>query len=106
MSLLDEANIAHMSGRHDLSLALRQQAFQAEREAAEHHICAYENEPTRSILFRSAAALALACGDYGEAERLVALGLAGAPPAPIAQELHELQDQVNQSKLAATSVTT
>src|SRR5947209_2385099 len=87
MSLLDEANVARMQGDNEQSRALWQQAFEAEREAAELLTDSSEYEPTRSILFRSAATLALDCGEYGEAERLAAAGLMGNPPEALAHEL-------------------
>lgn len=51
-------------------------------------------EPTRSVLFRSAASLALDCGRYQEAERLTGMGLAGNPPNAIAVELRVLIERV------------
>ncbi|OAD22641.1 hypothetical protein THIOM_001545 [Candidatus Thiomargarita nelsonii] len=50
----------------------------------------YEIEPTRSVLFRSAACLALDFDDYREAERMIAFGLSGNPPLEILEELREL----------------
>ena len=47
---------------------------------------------TRSILFRSAASLAMDCGKLGDAERLIAGGLSGHPPEEIAEELRQLLD--------------
>ncbi|HEX5271222.1 MAG TPA: hypothetical protein VFW33_12065, partial [Gemmataceae bacterium] len=51
-------------------------------------------EPTRSVLHRSAASLALECGEYREAERLIATALAGSPPETIAEELRDLLHRV------------
>ncbi len=47
-------------------------------------------EPTFSILHRSAAALAIDCQQYRQAEKLAAKSLAGEPPPEIAEELREL----------------
>jgi hypothetical protein len=47
-------------------------------------------EPTRSVLHRSAAALALECSELREAERLIGRALAGNPPEEIANELRDL----------------
>jgi hypothetical protein len=55
-------------------------AFEYERKAAMLLLNDYDVEPTRSVLFRSAASLALNFGDYREAERMIALGLLGNPP--------------------------
>jgi hypothetical protein len=57
----------------------------------EHHL---ELEPTRSVLYRSAASLALDCSEFAEAERLIASGLAGYPPSEIAEELRDLYERV------------
>jgi hypothetical protein len=51
-------------------------------------------EPTRSILLRSAAALARDAGQFQEALRLIEIGLAGKPSNEIAEELGQLLDDV------------
>ena len=56
---------------------------------------ALEMEPTRSVLLRSAASLALDCGEVRQSERLIAQGLVGNPPEEIANELRDLLEQVN-----------
>ena len=71
-------------------------AFELERRAAELWAETYGEEPTRSVLYRSAASLARDCCDYAEAERLVRKGLAGRPPGTIARQLEELLDLVYQ----------
>ena len=47
-------------------------------------------EPTRSVLHRSAASLAVECLQLREAERLIGRALAGNPPPDIADELRDL----------------
>lgn len=49
------------------------------------------SEPTRSILYRSAASFAYQAGEYEEAERLVFKGMSGYPPLQIRQQLLEVQ---------------
>jgi hypothetical protein len=61
-------------------------AFKAERLAATQ----VKEEPSRSILFRSAGWLAFKSGDKREAERMACFGLAGNPPEEFARELREL----------------
>lgn len=95
MSLLDAANVARMRGDEEQARELQRRAFETEKQAAEQLADAYEHEPTRSILFRSAATLALDCGDYHEAERLAEAGLAGSPPDAIAAQLRDVQAQSN-----------
>lgn len=75
----------------DRARGLFRSALEKERTAAEIWESAYNLEPTRSILYRSAAALARDCQDYDEAERLIAKGLAGHPSAFVTQELEELR---------------
>ena len=70
-------------------------AFEHERKAAELLEDALDYEPTRSVLYRSAATLARDCKDYGEAKRLIQKGLTGCPPDDIAEELKELLKLVN-----------
>ena len=50
-------------------------------------------EPTYSVLHRSAATLALDCGDWRLAEKLAAKALLENPPAVIADELRDVWEQ-------------
>jgi hypothetical protein len=72
---------------------LSRQALELESQAAKMLEKDFEAEPTRSVLYRSAASLALNCKEYREAERLVAMGLIGNPPPEIVEELRELLEQ-------------
>jgi hypothetical protein len=66
---------------------------------------ALDYEPTRSVLFRSAATLALRCGELREAEKLASIGLSGHPPDEIADELREVWDRAQFSRhLKATGI--
>jgi hypothetical protein len=88
MQLAEQAFLAR---RRDELATARSFAFSAyllEKQVAEQS----QTEPTRSVLYRSAATLALDCGEYREAERLVAAALAGTPPEAIANELREVLD--------------
>lgn len=69
-------------------------AFQLEKKAAS--LIEKEFEPTRSVLHRSAAALAIECGEISEAEQLIEAGLDGNPPDYIAKELRDLMLKVEQ----------
>lgn len=69
-------------------------AFENERAAAMLLVNSLEIEPTRSILFRSAASLAMDCGEFREAERLIGMALAGNPPEEICEELRDLYENV------------
>ncbi|MFY9820323.1 MAG: hypothetical protein WAM82_03015 [Thermoanaerobaculia bacterium] len=102
---------AEISALHDTAMAFAEQAllsrdplragplfrsaFEHERKAAELLEDALDYEPTRSVLYRSAATLARDCREYDEARRLIQKGLAGRPPDDVAGELNELLKSVN-----------
>ncbi|MFK7934391.1 MAG: hypothetical protein AB8G22_12840 [Saprospiraceae bacterium] len=95
MSLVDQAYYANKKGEITSAEQLYREAFQYERAAAMLLINDYTMEPSRSILFRSAASILLqipnkTAQDYREAERMAALGLAGNPPDKIMPELWEI----------------
>ena len=98
--------LAEISSLHESAMAFAEQAllsqdsrrarklfrsaFEQERQAAELLENAYDYEPTRSVLYRSAATLARDCEEYGEAKRLIQKGLMGTPPDDVARELRDL----------------
>jgi hypothetical protein len=86
MDLADKADRASA----DEKPALYLRAFQLERDAAELLKGAFNYEPSRSILYRSAASLAAQAGNDRECRRLAKEGLVGNPPPGIAAELREL----------------
>ncbi|MEN8217479.1 MAG: hypothetical protein ABFS56_14145 [Pseudomonadota bacterium] len=90
MEIAQSAFIARIKGELEKVKQLSYQAFQYEREAAMLLLNDYDIEPTRSVLFRSAASLALNFEDCREAERMIAFGLSGNPPPEILEELREL----------------
>jgi hypothetical protein len=94
MELASRAEIARRSGDEATALALFREAFEGERRAALLVAFNQNAEPTRSVLLRSAASLALDCGETREAERLIATALAGNPPDEIAEELRDLYETV------------
>lgn len=94
MDLADAAIEAKRLGDEDRFKKLSGQAFIHERQAAEMIAGDLDAEPTRSVLHRSAASLALDIGDHRSAERLIAVALAGNPPEEIAEELRDLSEQV------------
>ena len=71
-------------------------AYSHERLAAELLRLDVTCEPSRSVLYRSAASLALQRGEFDDARRLIALGLAGSPPHEIAEELWNLEISINE----------
>lgn len=88
MELAEQAFAARRSNDLPTARTYAYRAFHLEKQAADQSM----TEPTRSVLHRSAATLALDCGEYREAERLVAAALAGSPPGAIANELREVLD--------------
>jgi len=99
MRLTDLALIAKKS-EPDKVLGYYKSAFEKEKEAAFLYIEKLGEEPSRSILLRSAANLALLSNQYEDAEELAFKGLAGKPPIQVADELEDILAQVNvQSKI-------
>ena len=80
---MEQTDLALAARHHgDEALALRhfRKAYELEAEAAAAYATRLDAEPTRSVLFRSAATLALDCGLLPEAEKLVCTALIGSPP--------------------------
>src|SRR5688500_14173251 len=69
-------------------------AYEYERQASELACRKSDYEPTRSVLLRSAASLALECGLNNDSEKLIAKALAGNPSTEIADELRSLLEEV------------
>jgi len=89
---MQRADQAHAARRDGDAAGARKhfaEAFDLERRAAQELSTRHDAEPCRSILFRSAAALALEAGMSAEAEQMVRTALAGMPPADIAEALDE-----------------
>jgi len=92
MKLADEAFYAKKVNELETAQVKYLQAFEYEKAAAMLLVNAYEQEPTRSVLFRSAACLLLNLPEpadkyFRQAEKMVAHGLSGNPPESIAEEL-------------------
>jgi hypothetical protein len=94
MELADEATILRRTGDEVGARVLFHRAFELERSAAEFYAPKHDAEPTRSVLLRSAATLALDAGDASAAEKLIATALTGNPPEAIANELRDLLEMV------------
>ena len=94
MLISQDAFVLVAYGKEDQAIPLYEQAFELERQAAMSLLDRDDLEPTRSILFRSAAALAKKCYKYQDAEKMIEFGLAGNPPEYVAEELRELLDAV------------
>jgi tetratricopeptide (TPR) repeat protein len=95
MNLAEEAFIAQRNGDYKKAEALFSEALDLEQQAAGQLPLSMESEPTRSILYRSAASLAYNSKEYELADRLIARGLSGYPPKDIKEELKNLYEDVN-----------
>jgi hypothetical protein len=89
MQLAEQADLAKAAGDAQLAITHFHDAFTREKAAAQ----LVNDEPSRSVLLRSAASLALEYGNTREAERCIALALSGDPPAEIMEELRDLWEQ-------------
>ncbi|GJD19220.1 hypothetical protein Desac_0621 [Rivularia sp. IAM M-261] len=94
MDLAEAALIAKLRGDSEQASQLIQQAFDNEQAAAALIAYQLDAEPTRSILHRSAATLAIRCREFKAAECLIATALSGNPPEEIASELKDLLIQI------------
>ncbi len=95
MDLAEQADLAKLHAQIDRVQPLLKQALKLEVEAAELVAGDISAEPSRSVLHRSAASLAVECGELQLAEKLIARALAGTPPADIKEELKDLFMQIN-----------
>ena len=94
MLLSQDAFVLAAYGKEDEAIPLYIQAFELEREAALSLLNRDDLEPTRSILFRSAAALAKKCHKYRDSEKMIGHGLAGNPPDYVAEQMREIYDDI------------
>ena len=95
MDKLHSAEQALERGESGVYISLLTQALEYETEAAFLLRDKINAEPTRSVLFRSAATLAVRCENYKQAERLIFTALAGDPPAGIRSELLNVLSQTD-----------
>lgn len=94
MRLAQLAMLARHEGKRDQAQALAREAYEHESSAANLIPDKPSAEPTRSILYRSAASLAYQAREYEIAERLVAKGLSGYPPPQVQEQLRDLYAQI------------
>lgn len=94
MEQTDLALAARQHGDEVAALRHFRKAYELEAQAAAAYATRLDAEPTRSVLFRSAATLALDCKLLPEAEKLVCTALSGNPPDEIADELRDLLEEI------------
>lgn len=90
MVAIDEAEAARRQNNEREERKLLGQALLYEKQAASE--VEPELEPTRSILYRSAAAIALRLGDVFETRTLALAALRGSPPPTVRDEVFEILD--------------
>ena len=91
---MQEAFMCTVHGKEDEAIILYEQAFELERQAALSLLNREDVEPIRSILFRSAAALAKDCHRYKDAEKMIAYAFSGNPPEYVQEQLREIYDDI------------
>ena len=94
MGIVSDILIGPHINKADVDDKLFRVALKLETEAADKVPKKKESEPSRSILYRSAATIAYRCREYAEAKRLIAEGLSGWPPPEIEKELKDLEKMI------------
>lgn len=94
MQIAQLALVARNQSDPDKAEELAWKAFLLEKEAADLIPLDESSEPTRSILYRSAASLAYQARNFEMARRMVFKGFSGSPPDEIFFELENLYEQV------------
>jgi hypothetical protein len=99
MGLSHEADMAMIWKDESKAQLLYRQSLELEREAAYIYSERFDEEPVRTILYRSAASLAMLCHLYEEANLLIQQGESNSTPPYMATELKELKALIKQRKL-------
>jgi len=95
MKLSQRAMVARHNGDGARAKALSHEAFEYESQAASLIPDEKASEPTRSILYCSAASLAHECQEWESAKGLIKKGLSGYPTERILKALTNLSHQVD-----------
>jgi hypothetical protein len=91
MRIAQHALLAQMQGQLSEFVHLSKEAFFLERIAAQQILLSHpEAEPSRTILFKSAAFLAYDAALYSECNEMITQTLAGRPDAIIKAEMKDL----------------
>lgn len=94
MEFYDEAFFAKRKGDASSANKFSRKALELEIQAAEILKDDLDKEPSRSVLYRSAALIAIDCKEYSQAEELIETALAGNISNTTAEELRELLKRV------------
>ena len=102
MDLFELALLTARDGDTEASRRLLKEALEKETAAADSVADDYDLEPTRSILHRSAASIALRIGNVQKAKQYVDAGLAGRVPQDMRAEMITLREQILVLEAATT----
>lgn len=94
MDLAERAMIERARGKVDAANKHLGEALKKEEKAARLAVQNGVPEPTRTILLKSAAHLAVDAGEIRLAERLIGTALAGEPPEELAEELRSAFEEI------------
>ena len=100
MKLSQEAIMARIWNDETKAQMLYKQSFDLEREAAYTYAERFDKEPIRSILYRSAASLAIECHLYQEADLLIQQGQSNDTPMDVMNDFQELKDKMKVLNIA------
>jgi len=98
MNLAEEVYLAQRKKDTETAEKWAKEAFELEKKAAMLLVNDYKLEPTRSVLFKGAACLAINAKLYREAERMIGFALSGNPPLEISEELRNLLLEIHTRK--------
>lgn len=99
MLLSQEADMAKIGGNESQAQLLYKQSFDLEKQVANAYSERFDKEPIRSMMYSSAASLAMLCHLYEEADLLIEQGLSNSTPPDMVEELNELKALVQQHKM-------
>jgi len=102
MDLAEEVYLAQRKKDTETAEKWAKEAFELEKKAAMLLVNDYELEPTRSVLFKGAACLAINANLYRDAERMIGFALSGNPPIEIGEELRNLILEIHTRKQTAS----
>jgi hypothetical protein len=95
MDLAELADVAKLNGEMVTRQDLLRQALDKAVMAAAQIAPQIDAEPTRSLIHRSAASLAIELEEFKIAETMITTALAGHPPSDVAEDLRDLFVQMN-----------
>ena len=95
MDMAELALMERIKGNIEKARNLFSLAFEKEKAAAKSVANNFGLEPSRSVLFQSAASMAYNAEMYRDAEKMISYALLGDPPQLIADELRNLYENIN-----------